>query len=162
MPNIEWGTMLFTLVVFMILLALLKRYALGPLLGIMQKRQERVESELATAEKNRQESETLLAKQREELENVRHEAQGIVERATKTADTQARELLQAARQEADRLKTEAQNDIQREKERAISELRDQVGTLSVLLASKIIEKELDDAAQKALVDDYIKEVSDRL
>lgn len=160
--EISWGTSLYSLVVFIILFLLLRRYAFGPILSIMQTRQEKVESELAEATKNREEAEKLLAEQREEMNNVRREAQGILERAKQTADKQASDLLAQARAEADRQLADAQKEIQREKELAVDALREQVGTLSVMLASKIIEKELDEAAQKALVDDFIREAGDRI
>lgn len=162
MFEISWGTTLFQLAVFIILLLLLKRYAFGPLLNVMQTRQEKVESELAEAERNRQQTEKLLAEQREEMDKVRHEAQDILDRAKKTADKQAQDLIAQAREEAERLKVEAQRDIEREKEQALAAVRDQVGTLSVILASKIIEKELDGAAQKALVEDYLKDVGEQV
>lgn len=160
--EISWGTTLYSLVVFIILFLLLRRYAFGPLLNVMQTRQEKVESELAEAEKNRKEAEALLAQQREEMENVRREAKGILERAQQTADQQAEDVMAQARKEAERVMSEAQREIEREKELAIAQLRDQVGTLSVMIASKIIEKELDEAAQKTLVDEFIKEAGGRL
>ena len=160
--EISWGTTIYQLVIFFILLFLLKRYAFGPLLNVMQTRQEKVESELAEATKNREEAEKLLAEQRKEMDNVRREAQDILERAKQTADKQASDLLAQARAEAERQLTDAQKEIQREKELAVDALREQVGTLSVMLASKIIEKELDEAAQKALVDEFIREAGDRV
>jgi F-type H+-transporting ATPase subunit b len=160
--EISWGTTLYQLVVFIILFLLLKRYAFGPLLNVMQTRQEKVEKDLAEAEKNRQEAEKLLSEQREEMSKVRREAQEILERAKQTADKQAQDLLAQAREEAERLKEDAQKEIQREKEQALAAVRDQVGALSVMLASKIIEKEIDEAAQKTLVDDYLKDVGERI
>lgn len=160
--EITWGTTLYQLVVFIVLLLLLKRYALGPLLNVMQTRQDKIENDLAEAEKNRQEAEQFLTQQREELEKARREAQDIIERAKSTADKQAQHLLNQAREEAERQQEEARKEIQREKEQALSAVRDQVGALSVMLASKIIEKELDEEAQKTLVDDYLKEVGEHL
>lgn len=160
--EISWGTTLFQLVVFIILFLLLKRYAFGPLLNVMQTRQEKVESELAEAAKNREDAEKLLAEQREEMSKVRREAQEVLERAKQTADKQAESLLVQAREQSERLISEAQKEIAREKDLAVAQLRDQVGTLSVMLASKIIEKELDETQQKALVDEFIKEASGRL
>lgn len=160
--EISWGTTLYQLVVFIILFLLLKRYAFGPLLNVMQTRQEKVENDLAEAAKSREEAEKLMSEQREEMAKVRREAQEILERAKNTADQQAQDLLTQAREEAERMKDDAQKEIQREKEQALAAVRDQVGTLSVLLASKIIEKEIDETAQKTLVDDYLKDVGERL
>lgn len=159
---ISWGTTLYQLAIFIILLFLLKRYAFGPILNVMQQRQEKVESELAHAEKSRQEAEKLLAEQREALNAARQEAKEIIDRAVKNGEHQGEELIRKAREEAERLKEDALTEIKREKEQALAELRDQIGTLSVMIASKIIEKELDESAQKALVDEYIQEVREQL
>lgn len=159
---ISWGTTLYQLAIFIILLFLLRRYAFGPILNLMQQRQEKVESELAHAEKSRQEAEKLLAEQREALNAARQEAKEIIDRAVKNGEHQGEELIRKAREEAERLKEDAITEIKREKEQALAELRDQIGTLSVMIASKIIEKELDESAQKALVDEYIQEVREQL
>lgn len=160
--EITWGTTLYQLVVFIVLFLLLKRYAFGPLLNVMQTRQEQVENDLAQAEKSRKEAEKFLEEQRKEMDKVRREAQEILERSRHTAENQAQELLADAQQESERLLADAQKEIQREKEQALAQLRDQVGALSVMLASKIIEQELDESTQKTLVDDFIKEASERL
>ncbi len=69
-------------------------------------------------------------------------------------------MIVAARKESERLKEQAVADISRERDQALASLRDQVVTLSVMLASKIIEKELDASAQTKLVDEYLKEVGE--
>lgn len=145
---------------FLILYWLLSKYAFGPLMSIMQKRQDHVRNELATAEKNRSESEKLIAEQREAIVQARKEAGEIIERARQMSSKQSEEMIEAARKEAARLKEQAVTDISRERDQALASLREQVGTLSVMLASKIIEKELDANSQTQLVDDYLKQVGE--
>ncbi|GAB7387895.1 F0F1 ATP synthase subunit B [Bacillaceae bacterium] len=162
MFSIEWGTMLYQLVLFIILFLLLRKYAFGPLMGVMQKRQEYVESQLAAAEKNRAEAEALLEEQRNVLQQARQEAQQIVERAKKQSEAEAEKILASAQQHAERMIEEARAEIEREKEKAVAELRDQVAGLSVLLASKIIEKELNEKEQAQEIEQFLKQVGDRL
>ncbi|MFC4769519.1 F0F1 ATP synthase subunit B [Effusibacillus consociatus] len=159
---IELGTMLFQLVVFLILFLFLRKYAFGPLMKTMKDRQQYIENQIATAEQNRQEAEKLAKQHQEAIQAAKKEAAELLENARRTGDKQAAEILAAAEAEAKRIKDEAVADINREKELAIAELREQVGALSVLLAGKIIAKEVDAAKHKALFDEAVKEMGERV
>ncbi|KZM53294.1 ATP synthase F0 subcomplex B subunit [Aeribacillus composti] len=156
------GDMLVQLVVFLILLALLKKYAFGPLMGIMKQREEFIANEINAAEEKHAEAKKLAEEQRELLKQARIEAQELVENAKKLGEQQKEDIIQAARAEAERLKEAAKKEIEHEKEQAVAELRNQVASLSVLIASKVIEKELNEAEQEKLINDYIKEVGEQL
>ncbi|MEW9671196.1 F0F1 ATP synthase subunit B [Ammoniphilus sp. 3BR4] len=160
MLHIQWGTALYQLVLFGVLFLLLRKYALGPLMGVMEARQQKISNDIATAEKNRADAMRLLEDQKAELNAARKDAAKIIETARVTADKQAEELLAKAKAEADAFKKAAQTDIAREKEQAMAALREQVGALSVMLATKIIEKELDNTQQEKLVSDFLKEVGE--
>lgn len=160
--NIPWINAVYQLVVFFILLMLLKKYAFGPIIDMMQKREEHIANQITSAEKNREDAEKYLAEQREEIQKAREEAQSIVANAKKLSEQQSDEMVKAAKQEAERMKDSALAEIKREKEQAVSALREQVGSLSVLVATKVIERELDEEAQKKLIEDYLKEVGEDL
>ncbi|HZG57762.1 F0F1 ATP synthase subunit B [Paenibacillus sp.] len=156
-----WTSTVITIIAFVLLYLLLNKYAFGPLFNIMEQRKRLVVGELEQAEANRKESAALLEEQRKAIEQARKEAQEIVENSRKISTKSAEELVEAAKNEAARLKEAAQQDIVSEKNQAIAELRKQVGEMSVKIASKIIEKEVDASAQEALVDKYLKEVGSR-
>lgn len=160
--SLEWGTLLTQIIVFLILLIVVRKLAMGPVVAMMEKRRQHVESEISTAERNRKEAEALLAEQRRILDEARIETKAIIDRATKQANDEASRIVQEAQATAERLKADASAELAREVEKAKAELRDQMAGLSVLLASKIIEKELDEAAQKATVDKFLAQVGDRL
>jgi len=160
--SLEWGTLLFQLLVFLILLAIVRKFAMGPAIAVMEKRRQHIEKEITTAERNRQEAEALLAEQRRVLDEARLETKAIIERATKQATAEANRIVEEAKQSAETLKAQASAELAREVEKAKAELRDQMTGLSVLLASKIIEKELDEKAQKQSVDKFLQQVGDRL
>ena len=160
--NIQWVNAGYQLVVFFILLVLLKKYAFGPIIGMMQKREEHIANQITSAEKNREEAEKYLVEQREAIQAARAEAQSIVANAKKISEQQTEEMIKAAKVEAERMKDIALAEIKREKEQAVSALREQVATLSVLVATKVIEKELDEKAQSKLIEDYLKEVGEDL
>lgn len=156
------GTFWFQIVSFLILFYFLNKYAFGPIFGIMEKRTQHIQDQLNASEKNRAESEKLLAEQRELLQKARQDAQEIVEEARARSSRQADEIIAQGKEEAGRLRDQAVADIQQERDKALASLREQVGTLSVLLASKIIEKEIDAKEQEKLIDQYLREVGDQI
>jgi F-type H+-transporting ATPase subunit b len=160
--SINWGDALYQLLAFFILMALLRKFAWGPILGVMKQREELIANEIDTAEKNRKDAEKYLEEQRKEVQQAREEAQTIVDNAKKLSETQGQDIVNSARDEANRAKESALAEIQREKEQAVTELREQVASLSVLIATKVIEKELDEKEQEKLIQEYLKEVGEEL
>ncbi|MFZ7887760.1 F0F1 ATP synthase subunit B [Bacillus subtilis] len=154
------GDILFQLLAMLILLALLKKYALGPLLNIMKQREDHIAGEITSAEEKNKEAQQLIEEQRVLLKEARQESQTLIENAKKLGEKQKEEIIQAARAESERLKEAARTEIVKEKEQAVSVLREQVASLSVMIASKVIEKELDEQAQEKLIQDYLKEVGE--
>ncbi|WP_100405711.1 F0F1 ATP synthase subunit B [Bacillus solitudinis] len=160
--NIAWGSALYQLFAFVILLVLLNKFALKPLMGVMEKREQIINEQMDTAEKNRKDSETFIEQQRAELEKARQEAQEIIQAAKKLSEQQGQDIMKAARGDAERMKESAIAEIQREKEQAVAALREQVASLSILIATKVIEKELNATEQEKLVQEYLKEVGEEL
>ena len=156
--HIEISSLIVQIVAFVILYFLLHRYALGPLFGIMEKRRQLVLDQVQNAENNRKQSELLLGDQKQIFMDAKKQAYEIIEQANQISSRQADEVIQSARAESNRLKQEAIIDIENEKNKAIAALRSQVGAMSVLIASKIIEKQIDEKAQKDLIDDYLNKV----
>ncbi|WP_019243201.1 MULTISPECIES: F0F1 ATP synthase subunit B [Bacillus] len=156
------GDIIFQMLCFLVLLALLKKFAWGPLVNIMKQREEHVANEIEEAEKTRAEAKRYVEEQRELLKQSREEAKALIENAKKQGEAQREEIVVAARTEAERVKESAKREIETEKEKAVAALREQVASLSVLIASKVIEKELSEADQEKLINEYIKEAGDQL
>src|SRR5699024_1528629 len=154
------GDMLVQLFFFLLLLFLLKKYAWGPLINMMQKREEYVATEIEASEKSCAESEKASQETAERMKQTKQEAQQINEDAKSAGTKQERAIIEAAYKEAERIKQSAQEEIEREKEKAINALQDKVASLSVLIASKVIEKEISEQDQEKLIHDYIKEVGE--
>lgn len=153
------GDILFQLLAMLVLLALLKKFALGPLLNIMKQREDHIAGEITSAEERNKEAQKLI-EERVLLKEAKQESQSLIENAKKLGEKQKEDIIQAARAESERLKEAARTEIVKEKEQAVSALREQVASLSVLIASKVIEKELDEQAQEQLIQDYLKEVGE--
>ena len=154
------GDILFQLVMFIVLLSLLAKFAWGPLMGIMKQREEHIANEIDAAEQSRTEAKKLLEEQRNLLKEARNEAQALIESAKKQGDVQREEIIVAARAESERLKDSAKVEIEQQKEKAVAAIREQVASLSVLIASKVIEKELSAEDQEKLINEYIQEVGE--
>jgi F-type H+-transporting ATPase subunit b len=156
--HIQWSTFFIQIAAFLVLYLLLSKYAFGPLFGMMEKRRQMVKDQIQAAENSRKQSEQLLEEQKQALQQARKEAYDIIEQAKQTSTKQADEIIFAARTETNRLKDEALQDIESEKNKAVAALRSQVSAMSVMIASKIIEKQIDEKSQEQLVEHYLKEV----
>lgn len=156
--EVQLGTMLFTFGAFLLLLLLLSQFALKPLLRIMKQRQEHIEGELKKAEDARLEAAKLMKDHQEAIIAARQEANAIIERAKVASERQGAEIVADARKEAERVRDHALADIAREREAAINALKAEVSKLSVAIAAKVIEKEIDENKNRELVDQYLSQV----
>jgi F-type H+-transporting ATPase subunit b len=156
--GLHWESFVYAIVAFVVLYLLLNKYAFGPLLGIMEERKRLLTEQISTTEQNRLQSEQLLAEQKQALQAVRQESQEIIERAHKISAKQGEEIIDNAKDEAARFKNEAIKDIENEKNKAVVALRSQVSAMSVMIASKIIEKQIDEKSQEKLIEHYLQEV----
>ncbi|MDF2946747.1 MAG: synthase subunit [Bacillales bacterium] len=155
---VPYGTIIFQLLIFLVLLALLRKYAFGPLMNVMKEREQHINSQLDSAEKQNNESKELVNKLREDQKAARVESATLLENARKQAETQKEEIITAARNEADSLKNAAVLEIQREKALAVQALQEQMASISIQIASKILEKEIDEADNANLVKGYLSEI----
>lgn len=158
--KLNTGDILFQLFVFLVLLALLRKFAFGPLMGIMKERENRITNEIKSAEQSNAEAKKLVEEQRELLKQSRLEAQELIENAKKLGEEQKNSILSEARTESERIKNSAVKEIEQEKDQAIAALRQQVASLSVHIASKVIEKELNEQDQQNLINEYIKDLGE--
>ncbi|KRM18841.1 ATP synthase F0, B subunit [Ligilactobacillus hayakitensis DSM 18933 = JCM 14209] len=154
--GVAWGDFIFYIFTFLILLALVKKYAWGPVTEMMEKRSQKISDDIDSAEKARQDAEDLLAKREAALKNSRVEASEIIDRAKKNGEQQKANIISSAQDEVQTLKSNAKKDIQQERQEALDSVKNDVAELSIEIATKIIRKELTSKDQKALVDSYIE------
>ncbi|QBQ06254.1 F0F1 ATP synthase subunit B [Sporosarcina pasteurii] len=158
--RLNLGDIIVTVALFTILLVLLKKYAWGPLMGVMDQRAEMIANEIEQAEKSRVESQQLLEEQRKLLNDARTDAQAIVENAREQGESQREEIVKAARNEVSRLKEEASLEIASEREKAVQAVREEFVSLSVLAASKVLGKEVSEEENRALIEETIAKAGD--
>ncbi|KZE63612.1 F0F1 ATP synthase subunit B [Paenibacillus sp. CMAA1739] len=157
--SLNWTSIVFTIIAFLILYWLLTRYAFGPLFSVMEKRRQLVLQQMNEAAQTREQAAAYVEEQKQALQQARKEAYDIIEQSKQTGNKQAEQIIIQAKDEAVRLKDEAVREITSERNKAVAELRSEVGKASVQIASKLIQKEIkEDQVQGELVDQYLKEV----
>jgi F-type H+-transporting ATPase subunit b len=156
-----FSSFIYAIIAFVILYVLLNKYAFGPLVAMMEKRRLNIQDQMSQAEHSRTEAASLLEQQKQALEDTRKEAYGILEQARVMSNKQSSDAIAAAKEDAGRIKKEALQEIENEKNKAVTQLRTEVSTLSVLIASKIIDKQVDEKSQEQLIEQYLKEVGDQ-
>ncbi|HEY7966972.1 MAG TPA: F0F1 ATP synthase subunit B [Solirubrobacteraceae bacterium] len=152
------GLMIWTLLVFVASMLLLRRFAFPAIRDALDRRQKAIEDSIDTAERTREEAAELLAEYRERLREARSQAEEIVTRARRAAEEHEHEALEAARARGEALIEQARRDIEGATQRAIGELRDEVTNLTILAAEKVTRKTLDGADQRRLVEEALTEL----
>ena len=153
--SINPGLILWTLIVFIVLLALLWRYGWPAILKSVEERERRIQKQLDEAEKARAEAAQLLEQQRHAIEKARSESQEILAKAKVVATKEREALLAKTREEQDQMLERARREIDAEKEKAILALRKEAVDLAIAAASKVLEQKLDSEADRRLVIDYL-------
>jgi F-type H+-transporting ATPase subunit b len=140
---------------FLCVFLILWRFAFPALNKVLAERTAAIQGNLERAEETRRQADEELARYREQLANAREEANRIIEEGRRTADQLRRDIQARAEQEADATVTRAQEEIRLERDRVFQELRQQVASIAVDLAGRVVGESLDQRSHQRLIDDYI-------
>lgn len=152
------GLMIWTLIAFGITLYVLAKLAFPRIGEALDKRQRAIEESIDVADRTKQEAEELLAEYRQRLQDARQQADEIVARANKAAETNQRDSLEQARQQREDLLAQTRRDIEAETRRAIQEIRNEVADLTVLATEKVTRKTLTADDQRRLVEEALADL----
>jgi F-type H+-transporting ATPase subunit b len=144
---------------FIVLLVLLSRMVFPRMNQALEERTANIEGKLERAEQQREEAEKLLQQYRDKLASAEDETQRIIDEARANAERVRRDLRAKAEAEAEREIERARTAIRQERNQAIQELRREVGTLAVELATRVVGDSLDRDRQLRLIDRYIDDLS---
>jgi F-type H+-transporting ATPase subunit b len=153
-----WNEVIWGSLSFVVLLIGMWKWGLPAVRNMMHTREERIRLDLERAESAKAESEQTLHDYQAQLADARNESGRIIDEARVSADQVARDIRARAETEAREIVERADADIALQRERALAELRTEVASLSVELAGRIVEKNLDPATQMQLVDSFIDQV----
>jgi F-type H+-transporting ATPase subunit b len=151
----ELGLSLWTLVTFLIVLFILRKYAFGRIAGLLDERREAVRQNLAAAENAREEAERLLDEYKAQLAASRHEASEILERARATASEQQRQLSEELSAERERGIAAAQQAIAAETQQSLDRIKSEIADLTLLATEKVLGHALNEQEQKRLVEEAL-------
>lgn len=159
----DFGTIVWTTIIFLLLLALLRAFAWKPILQAIKAREDSIKGSLESAEDAKREMERLKADNEAIMQEAREERDQLLRDARDARDKMISEAKNQAREESDKLISKARTGIEREKKMAINDIRTQIASLSVEIAEKILNeklkgsKEQNDLIEKLLDDIDLKE-----
>lgn len=152
------ATLIGQMITFIVFVAFTMKFVWPPIMKAMQEREQKIADGLAAADRGKHELELAQHKAIEQLRDAKIHAAEILEQANKRANQIVEESKERAREEGDRLLAIARGDIDHEMQSARQKLRQEVATLAVASAEKILSRSIDDATQKDLVDKLIAEI----
>ena len=143
-----------------VLFWILKRILFKPVLNIIDARENAIKTDIATGEQAKNEGLALKAEYEQKLSVANNEGQEIIKQATLRAEQKSEEIISTAKEEAIRLKDKANRDIAQEKEKVMNELKNDISNIAILAASKVIEKDIDQAKHEEMINKFIEEVGE--
>lgn len=152
------GNVLWTGLIFLLLLVVLGKFAWRPMLDALNRREQFIRDTLDNARKERSQAERALAEYRELIAKSKAEAQSILDQGRKDAETARQRLHAQAQSEAEQMIQRARQDISLTKQSALQELQNVAADLSVNVASKIIQRNLTPGDQQRLVEESLKQL----
>jgi F-type H+-transporting ATPase subunit b len=155
----SYGLMAWTLIIFVVLALVLSRFAFGPITAAVRAREEALEEAIASAKRDREEAARLLAEHRAALDASRGEAQKLIADARTAAERVRAELVEQAHTEQANMLDRARREIETEKANAIAQLRREAVDLAIAGAGRVIDRNLDQAANRQLVESFLASVT---
>jgi F-type H+-transporting ATPase subunit b len=152
------GLMIWTIVCFLVVLFVLRRFAFAPIQKTIDDRRERIRQAIDEADKAREEARNLLEEHRKLIGQAKSDAEGILAEARKVADSGAARMREETEADRQRRLEETRRQIDQATHQALGQIREEVGKLSVLAAEKITRKSLTEADQQRLIDEALAEI----
>lgn len=157
--ELNW-TFVFQLVNTFILYLILKKFLFGPITSFMQKRESEIKKQIQDAKTLDEEAKGLKAVYEAKLAAADNEGKDVVKKYTLRAENRAFDIVKTAEAEIETMKNNAHRELERERVKAVNELKGQISELTILAASKVVEKDLKEADHKELIDKFISEVGE--
>ena len=156
---VPW-TFIATICNLFIQMYLIKRFLFKPINNILEKRRQMADAQIADAEKAREEALAMKAEYEQNMAQAREKANDILANAQKTASAQSEEILQEANLQAKAIKAKAESDIAQERKKAVNDIKNEIGSMAMDIAGKVIEREISEEDHRKLIDEYIQNVGE--
>ena len=143
-----------TIITFLIV----KKFLFKPVRKMLAARAEEVQAMYDQAEADRAEAAAMKKDYTESIANAKAEAAQITQSATRRATVRSEEILAEASRQATDLKKKAEQSIEMERKKAMNEIKDEIADLSIMIASKVVEQDINEADHKRMIEDFIDKV----
>ncbi|MBQ7516343.1 MAG: F0F1 ATP synthase subunit B [Schwartzia sp.] len=140
---------------FFVLLIVLKKFAWGPLLKVLHDRTDKIANNIRQADEDRLQAAEMKKEYEQKLSEARKRAQEITDSATQRSEAERRARVEETQQEIEQMKSAAKAQIQAERDEAAKQMKGHMVALSLAAATKLMGKNMDDAANEALVGEFI-------
>ena len=157
--SLDPGLFFWSMITFLILVALLYKFAFNPLMRMQKARQEQIHQSIVEAEKLRDEAQGLLVSDKHQLSAAREEAAGIVDRARKAGESSKAEVLEEARVQAEATLAKARQQIERDTYQALQRIREEAADLTIAATEKVARTSLSEEDQLRLIQEAINEIA---
>ncbi len=152
------GLIIWTFVTFILLVLVLRKIAWKPIIEALQKREDLVRNSIDRADQAKQEAERLLEENRKQLARAEEESHRILSEGRALGEKLKNEIVEKAHQQTRTMVDQAKLEIERDKDAALSQLRNEVASLAIKAAEKILDETLDEQKHKKIVDAYLREL----
>lgn len=153
--NIEIGQILTQIISFLVMLWVLRRYAWGPLLAIMEERRQRIKDEFKAIDNEKKELNSLKKNYQAQLDGIQDEARKKIQEAIKQSEKISADIQNEANIQAKTILSKTKEDLQNEIAKAKIQLRDELVNLTLLSTQKLIQMNLNEEGQKKLIKKFI-------
>jgi len=154
----DTGLMFWTLVIFVVLMFVLSKYAFRPLTKAVQDRERALQEAIDAAKADRDAAAALLSEHQAQIEGARNDAQKFIAEGRAVAEKMRTDMIEQTRKEQQDMLDRARRDIEAEKDKAISQLRREAVDLALAGASKVIEQNLESQKNRQLVESYLASI----
>ncbi|MHC4942647.1 MAG: F0F1 ATP synthase subunit B [Planctomycetota bacterium] len=147
-----------TWITFLVTLVILTKFCWRPILNSAREREERIANDIKSAQSARTEAEEMLQRYQSQLENARQEVSQLIDEGRTSAEKLKKEILEKANQESEAARNRANKEIELARDQALEQIRTEAIDLSITVASRILERSLDDDDHRKLAKDILEKV----
>jgi len=158
--NISIHDMIWAIINFLVLVVILNKFLYKPLLGMLDARKQQIQNRLDEADAARSEAAKMKDEYTRQMQNAKEEAREIIGKAARLAEESKSGILQDARDEAAQIIKKAREEIGLEKEKAKAELRNEVASLAVMAAGKVLERSLKVQDHERMIREFVQKAGD--
>lgn len=158
--SIDPGSIIFTLINTLILFLVIKHFLFNPVNKMLEERKDDIADTYNKADIALEKAKEAEAHYNELISGARDESAQIIKNASQKAQQRSDEIINSAKADAAQIRVKAEADIQREKQEAKKEIRSEISEIAVMVASKLVDKEINESDHRRFIDEFIENVGD--